>query len=161
MRADELVAVKAVDATRFRSIHEIEQVQEEMAVLAQLKHPNIIRLLEVHFVGSCFYFVMEYARGGSMVRYLYGQAGGRLGEEPARRLFGSILSALEYCHKRCALRAQHAGRMHACSRPRPNASCRHCPPLIMVTCRAAAPIALCWQARHPPRPQARKHPHGR
>jgi hypothetical protein len=41
---DELVAVKSVDATRFRSIGEIEQVQEEMAVLSALKHPNIIRL---------------------------------------------------------------------------------------------------------------------
>lgn len=98
--ADELVAIKAVDATRFRSITEIEQVQEEMAVLATLKHPNIIRLLEVHFVNSCFYFVMEYASGGSMVRYIYSQEGGRLSESQARQLFGQILSALEYCHKR-------------------------------------------------------------
>ncbi len=46
---DELVAVKSVDATRFRSIAEIEQIQEEMAVLSSLRHPNIIRLLDVHF----------------------------------------------------------------------------------------------------------------
>ena len=36
--------MKSVDATRFRSIGEIEQVQEEMAVLSALKHPSIIRL---------------------------------------------------------------------------------------------------------------------
>lgn len=48
-RPDELVAVKSVDATRFRSIAEIEQIQEEMAVLSSLRHPNIIRLLDVHF----------------------------------------------------------------------------------------------------------------
>lgn len=71
-----------------------------MAVLATLKHPNIIRLLEVHFVNSCFYFVMEYASGGSMVRYIYSQDGGRLSEIQAQQLFGQILSALEYCHKR-------------------------------------------------------------
>ncbi|KAF8065890.1 OSK3 [Scenedesmus sp. PABB004] len=84
---DEVVAVKAVDATRFHSMAEIAQVQEEMAVLAALKHDNIIRLHEVAFqarrrrvapprrgaarASGCFYIVMEYAGGGSMVRYLY------------------------------------------------------------------------------------------
>eukprot|EP00775_Hariotina_reticulata_P013321 gene13321-13450_t len=97
---NDLVAIKAVDATRFHSITEIEQVQEEMAVLAQLKHPNIIRLLEVHFINNCFYFVMEYASCGSMVQYIYGQEGGWLEEEVARRLFINILAGLEYCHKR-------------------------------------------------------------
>jgi serine/threonine protein kinase len=94
------VAVKAVDATRFRSISEIEQVQEEMAVLAQLRHPNIIKLHEVAFAGGCFYFVMEYASGGSLAASMAGQPGGRLSEAAAKDVFGSILAALEYCHKR-------------------------------------------------------------
>jgi serine/threonine protein kinase len=98
--ADELVAVKAVDATRFCSIGEIQQVQEEMAVLAQMRHPNIIRLHEVVFVGGCFYFVMEYASGGSLAGYLARQPGGRLSEAAAKHVFGSILAGLEYCHKR-------------------------------------------------------------
>lgn len=102
--AGELVAVKAVDATRFHSISEIEQVQEEMAVLAQLRHPNIIRLQEVVFAGGCFYFMMEYASGGSLAGHLAAQPGGRLGEAAAREVFGGILAALEYCHKRCAAR---------------------------------------------------------
>ncbi|KAF6252274.1 AMP-activated protein kinase [Scenedesmus sp. NREL 46B-D3] len=97
---DELVAVKAVDATRFRSICEIEQVQEEMAVLAQLHHPNIIRLLEVVFTGGCFFFIMEYASGGSLAAHMAGQPSGRLSEAAAKDVFGSILAALEYCHKR-------------------------------------------------------------
>ncbi|WIA17250.1 hypothetical protein OEZ85_014123 [Tetradesmus obliquus] len=96
----ELVAVKAVDATRFHSIGEIEQVQEEMAVLAQLRHPNIIRLQEVVFAGSCFYFMMEYASGGSLAGHLAAQPGGWLGEAAAREVFDGILAALEYCHKR-------------------------------------------------------------
>lgn len=99
-KTGELVAVKAVDATRFHSISEIEQVQEEMAVLAQLRHPNIIRLQEVVFAGGCFYFMMEYASGGSLAGHLAAQPGGRLGEAAAREVFGGILAALEYCHKR-------------------------------------------------------------
>lgn len=113
-RADELVAIKTVDATRFRSLQEIEQVgadvltcgesrkntacsntgrkrtcltrnpthnrfaygtqvQEETSVLSALKHPNIIRLLEAHFLGGFFYFVMEYAEGGPLVKHIYGR----------------------------------------------------------------------------------------
>jgi serine/threonine protein kinase len=118
--ADELVAVKAVDATRFCSISGIEQVQEEMAVLAQMRHPNIIRLHEVVFVSGCFYFVMEYASGGCLKGHLARQPGGRLCEAAAKQVFGSILAGLEYCHKRWAvvlLSRENAGhdQTHQCS----------------------------------------------
>jgi serine/threonine protein kinase len=48
-------------------------VQEETSVLSALKHPNIIRLLEVHFMAGVFYFVMEYAEGGALVKHIYGR----------------------------------------------------------------------------------------
>jgi serine/threonine protein kinase len=40
-------------------------------VLSGLKHPNIIRLLEAHFLGGVFYFVMEFAEGGPLVKHIY------------------------------------------------------------------------------------------
>ncbi len=40
-------------------------------MLSTLKHPNIIRLLEVHFLSGVFYFVMELAEGGPLVRHIY------------------------------------------------------------------------------------------
>jgi hypothetical protein len=63
--ADEIVAIKSVDATKFRSISEIEQIQEEMNVLSSLKHPNIIRLIEIHFMNSVFFMIMVGGRGGA------------------------------------------------------------------------------------------------
>ena len=39
------MAIKSVDASSFRSIAQIDQVQDEISVLSGLKHPNIIRLL--------------------------------------------------------------------------------------------------------------------
>ena len=44
-------------------------------MLSGLKHPNIIRLLEAHFIGGVFYFVMEYAEGGPLVRHVYARCG--------------------------------------------------------------------------------------
>lgn len=66
----ETVAVKSVDASNFRSIAQIDQIQDEISVLSGLKHPCIIRLLDMHFTNNIFYFVMEYASGGSLVDYV-------------------------------------------------------------------------------------------
>lgn len=41
------VAVKCVDCRRFRSIAELEAVQEEAALLSSLRHRYIVRLLAV------------------------------------------------------------------------------------------------------------------
>nr|BAU61590.1 AMP-activated protein kinase [Gonium pectorale]BAU61613.1 AMP-activated protein kinase [Gonium pectorale] len=99
---DELVAVKGVDATRFRSITEIDQIQEEMSVLSSLKHPHIIRLYDVHFQNNTFFLVMEFAGGGSLVHFARSQdpVHQRVDEATAARLFTQIVSALEYCHRR-------------------------------------------------------------
>ena len=67
--AGETVAVKSVDASNFRSIAQIDQIQDEISVLSGLKHPCIIRLLDI------FYFVMEYAAGGCLVDYVRKQVG--------------------------------------------------------------------------------------
>ena len=56
--------------------------------------------MQVHFLGSVFFFVMDYASGGSLVQYIYSQPGHHLDEGDGRRIFLQILSALEYCHKR-------------------------------------------------------------
>ena len=73
--AGETVAVKSVDANSFRSIAQIDQIQDEISVLSGLKHPNIIRLLDMHFTNNTFYFVMEYAAGGDLVGYVRKQVG--------------------------------------------------------------------------------------
>jgi len=46
-------------------------LQEEMNVLSSLKHPNIIRLIEVHFTNNIFFLIMVRSaslpkRGGSV-----------------------------------------------------------------------------------------------
>lgn len=99
-QTDEIVAVKTVDASKFRSIADIEQMEEEMRVLSALKHPYIIRLLDVSFSNQTFFLVMEYASGGSLVKYIYNQDKHCLDENDGRRIFQQIASALDYCHRR-------------------------------------------------------------
>ena len=91
--ADEVVAIKTVDASRFRSISEIEQMQEEMNVSASLKHPNIVRLYEVHFNNNIFYLVRLSAASGWLAGWLAGWHW-CLGAERLRLHFLPVLSAL-------------------------------------------------------------------
>ncbi|GLC77801.1 hypothetical protein PLESTB_000955400 [Pleodorina starrii] len=100
---EELVAVKGVDATRFRNITEVDQIQEEMSVLASLKHPNIIRLFDVHFQSNTFFLVMEFAGNGSLVQFMRAHGDPvkhALDEATAARVFLQMVSALDYCHRR-------------------------------------------------------------
>lgn len=95
--------MKSVDATRFRNIAEIDQIQEEMSVLASLKHPHIIRLFDVHFQNNTFFLVMEFAGGGSLVHFMrhHGDPVRHcLDEATAGRVFVQMISALDYCHRR-------------------------------------------------------------
>ncbi|KAK9815615.1 hypothetical protein WJX72_006892 [[Myrmecia] bisecta] len=96
----EKVAIKTIDASSFRSIAQIEQVQDEINVLSGLKHPNIIRLLDMHFAANIFYFVMEFASGGSLIEYVRKQEGHRLQEAEAKRIFEQVIDAVDYCHRR-------------------------------------------------------------
>eukprot|EP00798_Chlamydomonas_sp_ICE-L_P010339 gene10339-8275_t len=65
------------------------------------KHPHIIRLMEIQFVNSVFFLVMEYASGGSLVGYVRKQSKDhRLDEVEARRLFLQTAMAVDYCHRR-------------------------------------------------------------
>ncbi|KAI7836659.1 hypothetical protein COHA_009435 [Chlorella ohadii] len=70
----ERVAVKCVDCRRFRSIAELEAVQEEAALLSSLRHRYIVRLLGVHVTSSHMYFAMEHAAGGTLDQLLRGKA---------------------------------------------------------------------------------------
>lgn len=45
-------------------------VRNEVDVLQQLDHPNIMKLLEVHETSNSLYLVCEYLNGGSLVDFL-------------------------------------------------------------------------------------------
>lgn len=76
------VAVKAVDCRRFKSIADLEAVQEEAALLSTLRHRHIVRLQAVPQIRpSHMFIVMEHAGGGTLhdlLRRKVGRFGGAL-----------------------------------------------------------------------------------
>eukprot|EP00899_Mesostigma_viride_P000607 jgi/Mesvir1/10547/Mv21778-RA.2 len=94
----ETVAIKSVDTAAFRSVGEIDQINDEIRILETIKHPNVISLLEVLYINEVIFFVMEYASGGSLVSRIRANEG--LSESEVRTFFKQIVSALDFCHRR-------------------------------------------------------------
>lgn len=91
------VAIKEVytlDLTKTQ----LEELNAEMNILSQLKHPNIVRLKEVFKNSSHVYLVTEYLSGGELFDAICEQEFYKEGD--ARKVMCSVLSAILYCHQR-------------------------------------------------------------
>ena len=90
------VAVHAQDdAELFR--FGLEQFLLEARTLAQLDHPNIVRVRHFFEANGTAYLVMDYYQGLSLAEYL-DQRGGRLPEDQAKLLIPPTLDGLRAVH---------------------------------------------------------------
>ena len=77
-------------------------LQNEIIILKQIKHPNIVRLYDVKIKNDNIYLVMEYCNGGSLAETLeyYKIVNGKpFSEKIVQFLMKQILSAVECLHK--------------------------------------------------------------
>ena len=75
----------------------LEQFLREARTLAQLDHPNIVRVRHFFEANGSAYLVMDYYQGFSLAEYL-DQQGGRIPEEQAKQLMQPILDGLRAVH---------------------------------------------------------------
>lgn len=97
-RDGRLVAVKIalpkivlVDAKR-------DSFLREIAILTQLAHPHIVRLLDHGATDAAFYFIMEYCNGGSLADRIL-QQGGPIPLAAALPIMIQCLDALAHAHR--------------------------------------------------------------
>ena len=77
------------------------QFLREARTLAQLDHPNIVRVLQVFEANATAYLVMEYYEGLTLAEHLErqgGPGGGRVPEETAKQLLRPVLDGLRAVH---------------------------------------------------------------
>ena len=60
--------------------------RKEVKVLAKIKHPNVVRVIDYLEANETGYMVMVYARGYDLDRYIRGQRPGRLNENELLKL---------------------------------------------------------------------------
>lgn len=96
------VAVKIIHQHLTDNKEFIERFEQEAAVIAQLRHPNIVQVHDFNHEGEIYFMVMEYVPGdtlGKRLEALKG-AGMRLPLNDTIRILTTICDAVDYAHQR-------------------------------------------------------------
>jgi serine/threonine protein kinase len=94
------VAVKVIRGQMDDDAETITRFQREAQVVASLRHPNIVQMLDYDFIDGQPYLVMEHVPGPSLAAYLreLHKNGKRLPLADISRLLNSLAGALDYAH---------------------------------------------------------------
>ncbi|KAL2817447.1 kinase-like domain-containing protein [Aspergillus cavernicola] len=91
-------AAKELDKRRFMKNGILDlKVDNEMKIMKDLKHPNIVQYIEHHEHERWIYIIMEYVPYGELSTYM---VKGMIHEELVKQIARQILHALHYLHKR-------------------------------------------------------------
>ncbi|KAH0616095.1 hypothetical protein JD844_026939 [Phrynosoma platyrhinos] len=91
--------IKEINISKM-SNKEREESRREVAVLANMKHPNIVLYRESFEEGGCLYIVMDYCEGGDLFKKINAQKGILFSEDQIMDWFVQICLALKHVHDR-------------------------------------------------------------
>jgi len=93
----EQVAIKVLDKTRITA-KDYECMKDEIGILPQLNHPNIIKFYEYFETSSKLFIITELCSGGDLFDRLAQRE--FYTEVDAQKILRTLASVLEYCHKK-------------------------------------------------------------
>ncbi|KAF9668607.1 hypothetical protein SADUNF_Sadunf14G0021200 [Salix dunnii] len=82
-----------------KSAESVKQLEQEIRVLCDLKHPNIVQYYGYEIVDEHFYIYLEYINPGSINKYVQEHCG-HLPESIVRNFTRHILNGLAYLHSK-------------------------------------------------------------
>uniref|UniRef100_A0A7N1A9F9 non-specific serine/threonine protein kinase n=1 Tax=Kalanchoe fedtschenkoi TaxID=63787 RepID=A0A7N1A9F9_KALFE len=91
------VAIKIINKKKISGTTLISNIKREISIMRRLRHPNIVKLLEVLATKTKIFFVMEFVKAGELFAKI---AKGRFSEDLSRHYFQQLVSAVAYCHSR-------------------------------------------------------------
>lgn len=91
-------ALKTLNKKLLKEDSKLAKLREEIRLMAQLDHPNIIRVHECFESDDSVYIVMERCTGGELLDQLNEQQDQHYTERQACNLVHIILGAIQYCH---------------------------------------------------------------
>ncbi|KAM4802057.1 serine/threonine-protein kinase Nek1 isoform X5 [Urocitellus parryii] len=91
--------IKEISISRMSS-KEREESRREVAVLANMKHPNIVQYRESFEENGSLYIVMDYCEGGDLFKRINAQKGILFQEDQILDWFVQICLALKHVHDR-------------------------------------------------------------
>ncbi|KAK9894120.1 Pkinase-domain-containing protein, partial [Cystobasidium minutum MCA 4210] len=97
-RWGEEVAIKLIKKGNVNDAAKSLKVQREIDVLRMIKHPHIVRLVDVVETDRYIGIVLEYASGGELFEYILAHK--HLRENVACKLFAQLVSGVGYLHSK-------------------------------------------------------------
>lgn len=91
-----ILALKMLPAELAENPEVMSRFHQEAWVMAQLRHPNIVRVLDVDRDGNTHYFVMEYVEGKNLSQRLHER--GPLSLPEVLEISWQVTRALDYAH---------------------------------------------------------------
>ena len=94
---EHLVAIKSIEKKVLRNEKEQKRrVMQEMCILKQGGHENVVRLYDTFETNKHICFVMELCQGGDLLSYVRKRR--KLKEDNAKYLFKQLIEGLNYIH---------------------------------------------------------------
>ena len=91
----ETVAVKCIDKSSLDEA-DLKALLQEVQILKELDHPNIVKLYDFYEEEDFFYVVLEFVAGGELFERIVEKS--YYSEEEARNVIRILCDALKYCH---------------------------------------------------------------
>jgi serine/threonine-protein kinase ULK/ATG1 len=96
----EVVAIKAISRSEKLSKKILENLEIEISILRNYRHPNIVEMYHVEKTRGHYYLILEFCAGGDLQRLIRSRKTGRLSEKLTRRLFRDLASGLRFLYER-------------------------------------------------------------
>ena len=94
------VAIKILNKLQLKQNPETSfHLQNEISILKQVSHPNIVRLFEIIETPLKIYLITELCSNGELFDYISNKD--KLNESTAKSFYIQILNAIEYLHSQC------------------------------------------------------------
>jgi len=91
----------AIKSIRKSKVGKVDVLKREIAILSEVNHPHIIKLVEVHEDAKYLHLITELCTGGELFDRIIAKTQsdeGHFSENDAARLISCILDAIAYCH---------------------------------------------------------------
>ena len=92
-------ATKVIDKSSIENTEAKKYIDNEISILKEINHPNIVNLIEIKNTEEKLYIVQEYCNGGGLDKFLekyHAENKKGLPEEMVQYIMKQILSAMEY-----------------------------------------------------------------
>ena len=93
-------AIKIYDKSKFIDVDKINTLENEISILKQLNHVNIMKLYDVIGTQNYLYLILEYIDGISLLEKIQESPNRKIPENECKILFRQIVKAILYCQNK-------------------------------------------------------------